>query len=70
MIGMPSPWYSYYPAMRRMFLVYPYFILANLVLTSVLLNVMIAFFVNAFVTKATGQKHGDRTRTFREDEKV
>lgn len=34
-------------------LVYPFFVLANLVLTSVLLNVMIAFFVNAFVTKAT-----------------
>ena len=34
-------------------LVHPFFILANLVLTSVLLNVMIAFFVSAFVTKAS-----------------
>ena len=37
-------------------LVYPFFILANLALTSVLLNVMIAFFVNAFVTKATEKR--------------
>jgi len=36
-------------------LVYPFFIIANLALTSVLLNVMIAFFVNAFVTKATAK---------------
>jgi len=49
-------------------LVYPYFVLANLVLTSVLLNVMIAFFVNAFVTKATetsmviGKEHSERTK--------
>ena len=37
-------------------LVYPFFIVANLALTSVLLNVMIAFFVNAFVTKATEKR--------------
>lgn len=37
-------------------LVYPFFIFANLALTSVLLNVMIAFFVNAFVTKATDKR--------------
>lgn len=37
-------------------LVYPFFIVANLALTSVLLNVMIAFFVNAFVTKATDKR--------------
>lgn len=37
-------------------LVYPFFIVANLSLTSVLLNVMIAFFVNAFVTKATDKR--------------
>ena len=37
-------------------LVYPFFIVANLSLTSVLLNVMIAFFVNAFVTKATEKR--------------
>ena len=51
-------------------LVYPFFIIANLALTSVLLNVMIAFFVNAFVTKATGKlligadQVGTRTKVF------
>jgi hypothetical protein len=51
-------------------LVYPFFIIANLALTSVLLNVMIAFFVNAFVTKATGKlligadQIGTRTKAF------
>lgn len=53
-------------------LVYPFFIAANLILTSVLLNVMIAFFVNSFVTKATDKtmligkdsQHSDRMRKY------
>jgi hypothetical protein len=57
--------------------VYPFFVFANIALTSVLLNVMVAFFVNAFVTKATDKRMligadqvGTRKMTFGQENSI
>jgi hypothetical protein len=59
--------YTYASWNAEPYIVYPFFIAANLICVNVMLNCLVAFFVGAFVTKLEGEEQGGKTTEFKID---